>query len=152
MDGGKRTSWVKGVDVYRQIHRLLRPNSIPNLLNNTLHTNRINLPSLHNFKPTIPIIIIIAQPTKGSSNSSMDIRIISQQPLLMRMIEISPVIYRRLLCRCTAKNFRLPGIEVGVEMYDADGAVGFVYGTQEGESDGVVAAEGDDAGEGFAFL
>lgn len=69
----------------------------------------------------------------------------------MRMIEISPVIYRRLLRRCTAKNFRLPGIEVGVEMYDADGAVGFVYGTQE-ESDGVVAAEGDDAGECFAFL
>ena len=35
-------------------------------------------------------------------------------------------------------------------MDDRDGAIGAVDGSQEGEGDGVVAAEGDDSGQGLA--
>ena len=41
---------------------------------------------------------------------------------------------------------------MAVEVDDADGAVGAVDAPEEGERDGVVAAEGDDAGEGFAVF
>ena len=58
----------------------------------------------------------------------MDIRIIRQQPLPMRMIKIRSVINRRLLCGCATEDFGAPGVEVGIEVYDADGAVGFVNG------------------------
>lgn len=36
-------------------------------------------------------------------------------------------------------------------MNDADGAIGFVYGAEQRERDRMVTAQGDDAGEGFAF-
>ena len=49
-----------------------------------------------------------------------------------------------------AEDFRLPGVEVGVEVDDGDGAVGLVDAAQQGEGDAVVAAEGDEAGEGGA--
>lgn len=41
---------------------------------------------------------------------------------------------------------------MAVEVDDADGAVGAVDAPEQGKSDGVVAAEGDDAGEGFALF
>lgn len=41
---------------------------------------------------------------------------------------------------------------MAVEVDDADGAVGAIDAPEQGKSDGVVAAEGDDAGEGFALF
>lgn len=41
---------------------------------------------------------------------------------------------------------------MAVEVDDADGAIGAVDTPQQGEGDGVVAAKGDDAGEGFALF
>lgn len=40
----------------------------------------------------------------------------------------------------------LTGVEVAVEVDHRDGAVGTVDGSQERQGDGVVPAEGDDAG------
>lgn len=41
---------------------------------------------------------------------------------------------------------RVPGVEVGVEVHDGDGAVDFVQGAEGGEGDAVVAAEGEQFG------
>ena len=56
------------------------------------------------------------------------------------MIEVGAVVDRCLLCWCAAEYFGLPGVEVGIEVDDADGTVGFGYGAQEGECDCVIAA------------
>lgn len=74
--GWGRTSRVEGIDIDAEVHRLLSAHTVPNLLNNPLHPNRINLPGLHNLKPTIPIIIIITHPTQRRANPGMNIRII----------------------------------------------------------------------------
>lgn len=68
----------------------------------------------------------------------------------MRVVEICAVVYAGLVGGGAAEDFGFPGVEVGVEMDDADGTVGFCDGAEEGEGYGVVAAEGDDAGEGAA--
>ena len=70
----------------------------------------------------------------------------------MRVVEVRAVVYRGLKGRGSAEDFGLPGVEVGVKMYDADGTVGFVDGAEEGKRDGVVATEGDDAGKGLFVL
>ena len=68
------------------------------------------------------------------------------------MVEVRAVVDRCLRGRCSAEDFGLPGVEVGVEVDDADGPVGFGDGAEEGQCDGVVSAEGYDAGEGlFVF-
>ena len=70
----------------------------------------------------------------------------------MRVVEVCPVIHRGLRGRGSTEDFGPPGIEVGVEVDDADGAVGFGDGAEEGQCDGVVSAEGYDAWEGlFVF-
>ena len=82
----------------------------------------------------------------------MYVRVVRQQPLAVRVVEVCAVVDRGLRRGGSAEDFGLPGVEVGVEVDDADGAVGFVDGAQEGERDGVVAAQGYDAGEGLPVL
>ena len=94
-----------------------------------MHTNDIDFPSLHNLKPAVPIIVVIAQPTQRRADSSVYVCVIRQQTLSVRMIEIRAVVYRCLSGRGPAEDFGLPSVEVGVEVYDADGTVGFVDGT-----------------------
>ena len=82
----------------------------------------------------------------------MYVRIVRQQPLSMRVVEIRAVVYGGLIRGGSAEDFGLPGVEVRVEVDDANGTIGFVDGAQERERDGVVAAEGYDAGQGlFVF-
>ena len=58
----------------------------------------------------------------------MYVRIIRQQSLPVRVIEVRTVIYGGLSSRGSTKDFRPPGVEVGVKVYDADRTVGFVDG------------------------
>ena len=67
----------------------------------------------------------------------------------MCVVEIGAVIDGGLLGRGTAEDFRSPGVEVRVEVNNANGSVCFVDRAEEGQGDGVVAAEGDDAWECF---
>ena len=126
----KLTCRVQGVNVDGKIHRLLCSHSIPDFLDDSLRTNYINFPCLHNLKPAITIMIIIAQPTQRRADPRMNIGIVGQQSLLVCVVEICTMIDGSLFARCAAKDFRAPGIKVGIEMNDADGAVGFGYGAE----------------------
>ena len=57
-----------------------------------------------------------------------------------------------LLGRRASEYFRLPGVEVAVEVNHTDGPVGLVYGSEKREGDGVVTSESDEARERFAEL
>ena len=82
----------------------------------------------------------------------MDIAIVGQQPLLMRVVEIRAVINGGLFGGRPAEDLGSPGVKVRVEVDDADRAVGGGDGAEEGQRDGVVTTEGDDAREGFTVL
>ena len=149
---GRLTSRIKSININREIHWPLQPDSISNLLDNSFHPNRIYLPRLHDFKSAISIVVIVTQPAQRRAYASVDVGIIGQQPLLMRVVEVRSMIDGCLLGRCAAENFGPPGVKVRVEVDDADGAVSASDGAEEWERDGVVATEGDDAWKSFAFL
>ena len=56
----------------------------------------------------------------------MYVRIIRQQSFPVRVVEVCAVVYGGLKRRGPAEDFGLPGVEMGVEVDDADGTVGFV--------------------------
>lgn len=112
----------------------------------------IDLPRFDSREPTIPIILIVTQPAQRRANTSMDVGVIRQQPFLRSPVEVSAVVDRGLLAWCTTKDARLPGVEMRVEVDDADGAIRFVDAAEEGQGDGMVATEGDDAGKCLARL
>ena len=57
---GRRTSWVKGIDVDAEVDGIRRANSISDFLDDALHSNRVDFPSLYDLEPAIPIVIVIA--------------------------------------------------------------------------------------------
>ena len=153
-EGGKGdvTCWVQGVDVDAEIHGLLRADSVSDLPDDSSRPDDIDFPGLHNFEPAVPVVVVVAQPAQCRADPRVDIRVVRQQPLSVRVVEVCAVVHGGLERRGSAEDFGLPGIEVGVEVYDADGTVGFVDGAQEGKRDGVVAAKGYDAREGLLVL
>jgi len=94
------------------------PNPLMDLLNDAVHSNSINLSRLDNLKATIPIILIITRSTQRRADTSMDIRIIGQQSLLRRMVEVRAVVDASYLAGRAAKDLWLPGIEMRVEVDD----------------------------------
>jgi hypothetical protein len=55
----KLTCGVQGIDINAQIHWFLRPNPVPNLLDNSRRPNAIHLSRLHYLKPAITVILIV---------------------------------------------------------------------------------------------
>ena len=82
----------------------------------------------------------------------MYIRIVRQQSFAVRMVEVRAVVHGGLECRGPAENFGLPCVEMGVEVYDADGTVGLVDGAEQGERDSMVASEGDEPRQGLSVF
>ena len=68
------------------------------------------------------------------------------------MVEVSAVVNGGLLGWRTTEDFRLPCIEMGVEVDDSDRAICTVHAAKKRKGDGVVAAQGDDTRESLALL
>jgi hypothetical protein len=82
----------------------------------------------------------------------MDVGVVPQQSLLGGVVEVRAVVDAGLLAGCSTEDFGLPRIEMGVEVDDGDWTIGAVDAAEERQGDGVVASQGDDAGEGMSFL
>lgn len=81
----------------------------------------------------------------------MDRGVVRDQTFLGRVVEVCAVVDCGLFAGGAAEDFGTPGVQVGVEVEDCDGAVGAGDAAEEGERDCVVASEGDEAGERFVF-
>ena len=82
----------------------------------------------------------------------MDGTVVCEKAFLACPVEVRPVVDGCLLAGGAAEDFRLPGVQVRVEVDDADGAVGFVYAAQQGQCYGVVASQGYYPRQGLAGL
>ena len=60
----------------------------------------------------------------------MNTAIVRQQPFLMRVEEICPVVYTGNTCRRAAEDFGPPRVQVGVEVYHTDGSVAAYDGAE----------------------
>ena len=53
------TGRIECVNVDAEVDRFLGPNSVLNLLDNTLRADGINNTGFHDLKPAIPVVLII---------------------------------------------------------------------------------------------
>lgn len=146
------TSRVQRININTQINRPFRPHPLSYLLHNPLHTHLIYLPRLHNLKPAVTVIVVIAQPAERRPYPGVDIAVVGQQPFLVRVVEVRPVVDGRLFGRGAAEDFGLPRVEVRVEVNDADRAVRGFDTTQQRQGDGMIPAQRDETRQGPPLL
>ncbi len=146
------TGRIERVDVQRQIHRVLGPDPLENLLDDAVGADLVDLARLDNLKPAVPVVLVVARPAQRGADAGVDVGVVAQQALLGRVVEVRPVVDAGDLRGRAAEDLGAPRVQVAVEVDDRDGAVGAVDGAQQRQGDGVVAAEGDDARERLAVL
>ena len=53
------TSRIQGIDIDTQVNRFGRADSIPDLLDNTGHANRIYLSCLYNLEAAVSVVVVV---------------------------------------------------------------------------------------------
>lgn len=144
---------VQCVDVDGQIHGVLGADAFADAANDTLDADGVDLAGLDAREAAVSVVVVIRGPGQSGPDPCVDRAVVGQQSFLARPVEVRAVVDGRLLGRCTPKDLGLPCVQVRVEVDHADWAVCFVDAAQQGEGDGVVAAQSDDSREclaGFA--
>ena len=143
-EAGRQTGRVKSIDIDAQVDGAFGADPLADLLDDAIDPNGVDLTRLHDLKAAVSVIVVVAEPGQGGPDTRVDVAVVGQQALLVRVVEIGAVVDGRLLGWCPAKHFGPPGVEVAVEVHDRDGPVGGGHAPEQGEGDGVVAAQGDD--------
>jgi hypothetical protein len=107
---GGLTSRIQRIDVNAQVNRLLQPYPLPNLLNNTIRTNLVNLPRLHNLEATVAVVLVVRGAGQGGADAGVDVGVVCEQAFLGRVEEVGAVIDASLFAGCAAKDFRTPSV------------------------------------------
>lgn len=120
-----RTSRVESIDVNTQVDGLRRANTVPDLPDDAMHTNRVNLACLDDLKPTVAVILVITGSGQGCPNPRVDIAIVGKQPFERCVVEISAVVNTSLLAWGTAEDFWSPCVApfISLVISDVDGRV-----------------------------
>ena len=104
------------------------------------------------MKATVAIVLVVRRTRQSGANSSMDVSVVSEQTFLGSVEEVSAVVDGGLLAWRTTKHLGLPGVEMAVEVDDADGTVMAVDRAKKRKSDGVIASKSDQAGQRGALF
>ena len=123
MDTRILTSRIQSINIDTQIHRILGTNAVPDPLDNTISADLVNLARLDDFEATVAVVLIIGGTGKGRADAGVDVGVVFQKTFLRGMEEIGAVVDAGLFTGRAAKHFGLPGVQVGVEVDDGDGAV-----------------------------
>ena len=73
---GGLTSWVERVDVDGEVDWFGSTNTVDDLFDDPIHSDRVNFSRLNNFKATISVVVIIAGTTQSCPDTSMDVGVI----------------------------------------------------------------------------
>src|SRR6187402_1761122 len=86
------------------------------LLDDTLHSNRINFSGLHNLKAAVSIVLIVTGTAQSCSNASMNVGVVGEQAFLGSMVEVCAVVYASNFTWRSSEDLGLPCVEMGVEV------------------------------------
>jgi hypothetical protein len=139
------TRRIESVNINGEVNGFGSTNTISDFLNDTIHTNGINLSGLDDLEATVSVIFIITRTTQSGSDTGMDVSVISEQPLLRGMVKVCSMVDASYFARGASKYFWLPCIKMRIEVDDGDGTVCAVDGSQKGECDCVVSTQCDDS-------
>ena len=147
----RRESRVKGIDIDGQVDRVLVSDALVDLLDDTRGADFVDFARLDDLEAAVAVVLVVGETGQSGADAGVDVGVVAHQAFLCGVVEVCAVVDAGLFGRSAAEDLGSPGVEVGVEVDDGDGAVGFVHAAQEREGDGVVTAKGDDAWKGLAL-
>lgn len=126
--------------------------TVPDLLDNAINADSIDLTGLHDGEANVAIIVVIAKTRESRTDTGVDVGVVFQQAFHRCMVEVRAVVNAGDLAGRATEDLGLPSVKVGVEMDHSDGTVRAVHAAKQGQSDGVVTAHGDDTRQSLAVL
>jgi hypothetical protein len=146
------TGRVERVNVDAEVDRLLGANPLPDLLNDTISANLVDLARLDDLEAAVAVVLIIRRSRQCSADSSMDVSVIGKKTFLRGMEEVGAVVDRSLFAGGATEDLGFPGVKMAVEVDDTDGTIVAVDGTKKRKSNGVITSQGDQTGQCSALL
>lgn len=106
----ERTSWVQRVNINTQIHGVLSPNSIPDLLDDPRHADGVNLSCLGDLESAVPVVLVVAETGERGADAGVDVGVVGEETLFVGVVEVGAVVDGRLLGRGTTEDFGPPSV------------------------------------------
>lgn len=102
------TSRIQSVNVQTQVHWVRGSDSVPDLLDDPIDANGIDLTRLHDLKAAVAVILIIRRSTQRRADAGVDVGVVLQQALLCGVVEVRSVIDTGDLGRGATEDFGAP--------------------------------------------
>lgn len=147
--GGKGR--VERVDVNAQVDGVLGAHPVPDLADDALGADGVNLTGLDDLETAVAVILVVAGAGQGGPDTRVDVCVVLEQTLHGCMIEVRAVVDGGNLGGRAAEDLGLPSVEMAVKVDDRHRPVGAVDGPQQRQGDGVVATQGNDSGQRLAL-
>jgi len=104
------TSRVKRINVDTQVHGLGRANPVPDLLDDTISADLVNLSGFDNLKSTVAVVLVVRGTRQRRADAGVDVGVIGKEAFLGSMEEVSPVVDGGLLTGGATEDLGLPGV------------------------------------------
>jgi hypothetical protein len=150
--GPRRQTRVNHIDVNAEVHGRVEANMLENLTRNGVGADVVDIICGEADPALGVVVVVIAWAGEACTQAGVDGFVVCDQGLVVREPEHGPVREERLLRGIFrvdpgARVFGwVPCVEVGVEVDYCHWAVDLVEGTEGGEGDAVVTAEGEEFG------
>jgi len=102
------TSRVERVDVERQVDGVLGPDAVPDLLDDAVGADGVDLAGLDDLKAAVPVVLVVARPAQRRADPGVDVRVVPEQALLRGVVEVRPVVDAGHLGRRAAEHLGTP--------------------------------------------
>lgn len=80
--GSRCERGIKSIDIDRQVHGVCGADPVDYLLDDTIHADSVNFPSLDDLEADVAVIFVVAGAAKGRANSGMDVGVVLEKALL----------------------------------------------------------------------
>lgn len=111
--GGRGKGRVEGVDVDGQVDGPLGADAVADLLDDAVHADGVDLAGLDDLEAAVAVVLVVGQARQRRADAGVDVRVVGQQALLRRVVEVGAVVDRRLLAGRAAKDLGAPGVPAG---------------------------------------
>lgn len=80
--GSRCERGIKSVNIDRQVHGISGADPVDNLLDDAIHADGVNFPSLDDLEAYVAVIFVVAGAAEGRANSGMDVGVVLEKTLL----------------------------------------------------------------------
>lgn len=110
------TSRIEGINVDAKIYWLFGANAVLQLVDNTLHTNGVNLACFNDLEAAVAVVLVIGRTAESGTDTGVNVCVVGKKSFLGSVPEVSAVVDASLLARRAAEDLGLPGVAVKTQM------------------------------------